>query len=70
MTLGLAILGSGEIAATHLQSLKELSDFNISYICDIDEEKANDLAKKSPGSQIENRMDMIITNKCVYDNNK
>ena len=63
MTLGLAILGSGEIAATHLQSLKELSDFNISYICDIDEEKANDLAKNSPGSQIEKNMDMMITNK-------
>jgi len=27
MTLRLAILGCGGIAATHLQSLKELSDF-------------------------------------------
>ena len=41
----IAIIGSGGIANTHLQSLKELSDFKISYICDIDEEKANDLAK-------------------------
>ena len=65
MTLRLAILGCGGIAATHLQSLKELSDFNVSYICDIDEEKANDLAINSPGSQIENSMDMIITNKDI-----
>ena len=65
MTLRLAILGCGGIAETHLQSLKELSDFDVSYICDIDEEKANDLAINSPGSQIENSMDMIITNKDI-----
>ena len=59
MTLRLAILGCGGIAETHLQSLKELSDFNVSYICDIDDEKVNDLAIDSPGSQIENSMDMI-----------
>ena len=41
MTLRLAILGCGGIAETHLQSLKELSDFNVSYICDIDDEKVN-----------------------------
>ena len=50
MKLQLAILGCGEIAATHLQSLKEISDFNVSYICDIDEEKANDLAINTPSS--------------------
>ena len=65
MTLRLAILGCGGIAETHLQSLKELSDFNVSYICDIDDEKVNDLAINSPGSQIENSMDMIITNKDI-----
>ena len=62
MTFRLAIIGSGGIAEKHLQSLKELSDFNISCICDIDKEKANDLAKNYPGSQIENNMDKIIAN--------
>ena len=41
MTFRLAIIGSGGIAEKHLQSLKELSDFKISWICDIDKEKAN-----------------------------
>ena len=62
MTFRLAIIGSGGIAEKHLQSLKELSDFNISCICDIDKEKANDLAKNYPGSQIENNMDKIVAN--------
>ena len=46
MTIKLAILGAGEIAEKHLNSLNKISDFKVNYICDIDLLKANKLARK------------------------
>ena len=47
MTIKLAILGAGEIAEKHLNSLNEISDFKVNYICDIDLFKANKLTRKT-----------------------
>ena len=46
MTIKLANLGAGGIAEKHLNSLNKISDFKVNYICAIDLNKANKLAKK------------------------
>ncbi len=56
MTIKLAILGAGEIAEKHLHSLNKISDFKVSYICDIDLHKANKLATKCSESKAINNL--------------
>ena len=65
MTIKLAILGAGEIAEKHLNSLNKISDFKVNYICDIDLFKANKLAKKCSESVAINNIDVILNNKEV-----
>ena len=59
MTIKLAILGAGEIAEKHLNSLNEIPDFKVNYICDIDLLKANKLARKCTESIAINNIDVI-----------
>ena len=65
MTIKLAILGAGEIAEKHINSLNKISDFKVNYICDIDLFKANKLARKCSESVAINNIDVILNNKEV-----
>ena len=62
MTIKLAILGAGEIAEKHLNSLNEIPDFKVNYICDIDLLKANKLARKCSESLAIDNIDIILKN--------